>query len=131
MLTCSVYGNDLLHRQGWWAWGLSALGYPTAKGDHSPKLQEGLPSGFTAADMQELRTALSLDSFDSQHGTDAKESARKLETAADVQVSCQSWTCRLGFQQPLCRLQTNAVRSREPCTRLVHTTSCLTGQCHS
>lgn len=73
-------------RQGWWAWGLSALGYPATKGDESPHPPEGLPSGFTEADMQELRTALSLDSFDSQHGTDAKEPARKLEISADVKV---------------------------------------------
>lgn len=81
-----VYHSVMLLRQGWWAWGLSALGYPSAKGDGSHQHAHALPSGFTEADMQELRTALSLDSFDSQHGTDAKESARKMEVGADVKV---------------------------------------------
>ena len=83
-------------RQGWWAWGMSALGYPPAKGiGENPLRPEGLPSGFTEADMQELRTALSLDSFDHQHGTDSKESARKLEIGADVKVPCLQQTLQL------------------------------------
>ena len=66
---------------------MSALGYPSAKGGgENPHQPEGLPVGFTEADMQELRTALSLDSFDHQHGIDSRESTRKLEMGANIKV---------------------------------------------
>lgn len=69
---------------------MSALGYP-AKGDLPIYAPEGLPAGFSQEDLHELRTALSLDSFDLQHPADGKDSARKMEIGADVKVC--DWTC--------------------------------------